>query len=162
MHELSLMEEVRRLTLEELERHGGGRLRALTLRVGSLAGVEPEALRFAWEVVMAEPPTAGASLTIERVETKAFCDPCAQEFPCPDGLTLCPLCGTISRELRGGRELELASLALEELSMSEDREIIAWPEVTNRRIKRWTTAYRITMESHLLKQERTFWCSAQT
>jgi hydrogenase nickel incorporation protein HypA/HybF len=117
MHELSLMEEVRRLALQELEHHGGGRLRALTLRIGSLAGVDPEALRFAWEVVMEEPPTTNARLTIERVEARAFCGPCAREFPCPDGLAVCPLCGAISRELRGGRELELASL---EIASRED------------------------------------------
>jgi hydrogenase nickel incorporation protein HypA/HybF len=114
MHELSLMEEVRRLALQELERHGGGRLRSLTLRIGSLAGVDPEALRFAWQVVMEEPPTSNARLLIESVEARAFCSPCAREFPCPDGLALCPHCGAISRELRGGRELELASLELEE------------------------------------------------
>jgi hydrogenase nickel incorporation protein HypA/HybF len=114
MHELSLMEEVRRLALQELERHGGGRLRGLTLRIGSLAGVDPEALRFAWEVVMEEPPTTAAHLTIERVEATAICAGCERPFPCPDGLAVCPLCGAISRELRGGRELELASLELEE------------------------------------------------
>jgi hydrogenase nickel incorporation protein HypA/HybF len=114
MHELSLMEEVRRLALEEVERHGGGRLLALTLRIGSLAGVDPEALRFAWEVVMEEPPTTAARLTIEKVEATAFCGPCGREFPCPDGLTLCPACGAISRDLHRGRELELASLELGE------------------------------------------------
>jgi len=116
MHELSLMEEVRRLALQELERHGGGRLRSLTLRIGSLAGVDPEALRFAWEVVMEEPPTTNATLSIERVEATAFCSPCARAFPCPDGLAVCPLCCEISREILAGRELELASLELEEES----------------------------------------------
>jgi hydrogenase nickel incorporation protein HypA/HybF len=113
MHELSLMEEVRRLTLEELERQGGGRLRALTLRVGSLAGVEPEALRFAWEVVGDEAPTTGASLAMEMVAATAFCQACERVFPCPDGLGNCPDCGAISRELRSGRELELVSLEME-------------------------------------------------
>jgi hydrogenase nickel incorporation protein HypA/HybF len=112
MHELSLMEEVRRLALQELERHGGGRLRALTLRIGSLAGVDPEALRFAWEVVMEEPPTTDARLTIEIVDATALCAGCGRPFPCPDGLALCPLCGAIGGELRAGRELELVSLEL--------------------------------------------------
>jgi len=120
MHELSLMEEVRRLALQEMERHGGGRLRALTLRIGSLAGVDPEALRFAWEVVMEEPPTRGAGLTIERVEATALCRRCDCVFPCPDGLAECPRCGAISRELQGGRELELASLELEPMSKDSD------------------------------------------
>jgi hydrogenase nickel incorporation protein HypA/HybF len=107
MHELSLMEEVRRLALEAIERQGGGRLRALTLRVGTLAGADPEALRFAWE------PTSGARLTIERVPASALCAPCGRPFACPDGLAPCPQCGAYSADLRGGRELELASLELE-------------------------------------------------
>lgn len=113
MHELSLMEEVRRLALEAMERQGGGRLRALTLRVGTLAGVDPEALRFAWEVVREEEPTSGVRLTIERVPASAVCGPCGRPFPCPDGLAACPQCGGYSADLRGGRELELASLELE-------------------------------------------------
>ena len=113
MHELGLMEEVRRLALAEIARQGGGRLRALTLRVGTLAGVDPEALRFAWEVVGEEEPTQGATLTIALVAATAFCAPCGEVFACPDGLTACPHCGRISAELRGGRELELLRLAMD-------------------------------------------------
>lgn len=113
MHELSLMEEVRRLALAEIARQGGGRLRALTLRVGTLAGVDPEALRFAFTVLMEEEPTAGSRLTLEMVPATAFCGPCGRPFACPDGLEPCPQCGAISAELLGGRELELASLELE-------------------------------------------------
>jgi len=112
MHELGLMEEVRRLALQEIARQGGGRLQALTLRVGTLAGVDPEALRFAFTVVMGEEPTAGSRLTLESVPATAFCGPCRSPFACPDGLAPCPECGVISAELVGGRELELASLEL--------------------------------------------------
>ncbi|MEB3256391.1 MAG: hydrogenase maturation nickel metallochaperone HypA [Synechococcaceae cyanobacterium] len=112
MHELSLMEEVRRLALEELARHGGERLQSLTLRIGSLAGVDPEALRFAFAVVMDEGPSRGARLVIETVPAEAYCRPCGRPFACPDGLAACPHCGAFSAELRAGRELELASLAI--------------------------------------------------
>ncbi|MEB3170296.1 MAG: hydrogenase maturation nickel metallochaperone HypA [Synechococcaceae cyanobacterium] len=113
MHELSLMEEVRRLALAEIARQGGGRLRALTLRVGTLAGVDPEALRFAFTVLMEEEPTAGATLTLEPVPATALCQPCGVPFACPDGLIPCPSCGAISAALLGGRELELVSLAFD-------------------------------------------------
>ena len=113
MHALGLIEEVRRLALAEIARQGGGRLRQLTLRVGTLAGVDPEALRFAWEVVRQEEPTEGADLLIEAVPATALCGPCGRAFPCPDGLAPCPLCGAYSADLRGGRELELASLAFD-------------------------------------------------
>ncbi|MFQ6537909.1 MULTISPECIES: hydrogenase maturation nickel metallochaperone HypA [Aphanothece] len=112
MHELSLMEAVRRQALEQAERHGGGRITAITLRIGSLAGVEPEALALAFDVVMAGTAAAGAQLRIEPVAAACWCGPCQAEFPALDGLCECPRCGAISRQLLRGRELQLASLDL--------------------------------------------------
>lgn len=122
MHELSLMEAVRDQALEQASRHGSGRIVAISLRIGSLAGVEPEALRFAFRVVMADTIAAGARLVIEAVPAVCFCSPCGQPFPAPDGDCQCPRCGAISLELLQGRELELRSLELEEgpLQAAED------------------------------------------
>ncbi|MCS5700465.1 hydrogenase maturation nickel metallochaperone HypA [Cyanobium sp. FGCU-52] len=114
MHELSLMEAVRDQALEQAGRHGAGRIVAIRLRIGSLAGVEPEALRFAFTVVMEGTIAEEARLVIEAVPAVCFCGPCAQPFPAPEGNCECPLCGAISLELLQGRELELRSLELEE------------------------------------------------
>jgi hydrogenase nickel incorporation protein HypA/HybF len=112
MHELSLMDAVRALALEQAALHGARRIAAITLRVGSLAGVEIEALRFAHEVVMADTMAAGSRLEIEAVAAVCFCSLCRQPFPAADGCCDCPDCGTVSRELLQGRELQLASLEL--------------------------------------------------
>jgi len=114
MHELSLMEAVRDQALEQACRHGAGRIVAISLRIGSLAGVEPEALRFAFTVVMEGTIAEQARLEIEEVPAVCFCTPCGQPFPAPDGDCQCPRCGAISLELRQGRELELRALELEE------------------------------------------------
>ena len=47
MHELSLMEAVRDQSLAAANAEGATRITAISLRIGSLAGVEPEAS--AWE-----------------------------------------------------------------------------------------------------------------
>ena len=112
MHELSLMEAVRDQALEQAERHGGGLITAITLRIGSLAGVEPEALAMAFGVVMAGTAAAGARLVIEPVAAACWCGRCQAEFPAQDGVCECPRCGAISRQLLRGRELQLASLEL--------------------------------------------------
>ena len=101
MHELSLMETIRELALQQAQSHGAARIEAVRLRIGSLAGVEPEALNFAFEVLMANTIAAGARLEVETLPAEWFCAPCAQ-----------PSCGAISRELRQGRELQLTSLEL--------------------------------------------------
>jgi hydrogenase nickel incorporation protein HypA/HybF len=112
MHELSLMESVRDLVLEQAAAHGAERVTGITLRIGTLAGVEPDALRFAHEVVWKGTLAEGAALMIEEVQAECWCQPCAAPFPADGGVCECPRCGAISRELRQGRELQLASLEL--------------------------------------------------
>jgi hydrogenase nickel incorporation protein HypA/HybF len=110
MHELSLMEAVRDLALERARQHGAERISVISLRIGTLAGVEPEALRFAFPVAMAGTIGAEARLEIETVQALCRCGACGLSFPAADGVCECPSCGAISRELLRGRELELASL----------------------------------------------------
>lgn len=107
------MDAVRQQALEQAALHGARRITAITLRVGSLAGVEIEALRLAHTVVMADTIAAGSRLVIEAVPAACFCSACGQPFPARDGCCDCPRCGRISRELLRGRELQLASLELD-------------------------------------------------
>ena len=110
MHELSLMEAVRDQALAAANAEGASRITAISLRIGSLAGVEPEALRFAHTVVMAGTIAAGAELRIEIEAAECHCTACDAPFPAPDGCCDCPRCGAISRQLLRGRDLRLLSL----------------------------------------------------
>lgn len=110
MHELSLMETVRELALEQARVHDARRIDLIRLRIGSLAGVDPEALRFAFEVVMAGSLAMAARLEIEIVPARWFCSPCQRPFDAELGACLCPGCGTVCSRLLQGRELELVAL----------------------------------------------------
>jgi hydrogenase nickel incorporation protein HypA/HybF len=112
MHELSLMENVRDLVLEQAALHDAAAVLTIRLRIGSLAGVEPEALRLACGVVMEGTIASGAQLEIEAVPALCHCSPCGRTFNADEGVCECPRCGAISRDLRQGRELELSSLEL--------------------------------------------------
>jgi len=110
MHELSLMEEVRRQALAAATAEGAERIEAITLRVGELSGVERDALRFAFPVVMEGSIAEGARLRIEREAAVCLCGPCGLSFRVRDGGCDCPRCGAISDHLISGRELRLVSL----------------------------------------------------
>ena len=81
MHELSLIEAVRDQALAAARAGGATRITAISLRIGSLAGVEPEALRFAHTVVMAGTIAAGAELRIEIEAAECHCTACDAPFP---------------------------------------------------------------------------------
>ena len=110
MHELALMDAVQRLAEREVLRQGASRIHRLQLRIGSLAGVDPDALQFAFDVVMAKRCSEGATLDLEVVPTVCFCSHCRQDFAPRDVIYACPRCGALSAQILQGRDLELVAL----------------------------------------------------
>ena len=113
MHEVSIMEEAVRMAVDAAKAAGKTRVVVLRLRVGTLSGVVPEALRFAFDVVCSDTIAAGASLEIESVPGAFWCAPCRMEFECANFFTECPRCHNVSGELRRGREMEIADVEVE-------------------------------------------------
>jgi len=111
MHELSIAQCLVELATEEARRHGMGRIRAVHLRVGVLAGVVTEALRFCFDVATAGTMLEGAKLIIDEVPVEIFCPRCAEPRTLSAPLPMaCPVCGTRSAQVLRGRELELYAL----------------------------------------------------
>ncbi len=111
MHELSLMEELLRIAeAEALAR--GGRVETVVLEVGLLAGVEVEALRFAFEALKAGTAAEAAALEIEEPEGRGWCEACARIQPLEARFDPCPDCGAAPLAVVGGRELRLKALDL--------------------------------------------------
>ena len=119
MHELSLVENI----LDILDRHraenGFIRLNSLRLRIGLLAAVDEDALRFAFESASRETPFEGAALEVEKTYPVAHCL-CGEVFRVEDLIYACPSCGAVSARLAGGSELEI--IELEEIGRASCRE----------------------------------------
>jgi hydrogenase nickel incorporation protein HypA/HybF len=113
MHEVGIMESTLDVVRRQAEQHRASRVHRIVLRIGALSGVEPEALRFAFDAVTPNTVAAGAELTIESVPARAHCSACARDFGVERGFIFaCPDCGALSGELRQGRELELIHLEM--------------------------------------------------
>lgn len=110
MHELGIMQELLEIAQEQARQHQAHQIHALTVRIGTLAGVEPEALSFAFDVATVGTLAEGATLTIESVTVRCRCDHCAQDFEPTGFVFACPVCGRISSRILRGRELELVKL----------------------------------------------------
>lgn len=105
-----MMESMLEIALDHARGRGADRIHAIALRIGRLAGVEPEALGLAFEVVTTGTSAEGARLDIETVPVVCFCYNCGKEFEPDESVFSCPWCGRLSSEVRRGRELELSSL----------------------------------------------------
>jgi hydrogenase nickel incorporation protein HypA/HybF len=109
MHELALSQSIVALVLE---RARSERLRTVTrvaVEVGAAAGVDPEALRFCFDVVVEDTMVRGAELVIERTQLRARCRSCCAEFEPTTRLAPCPACHRTGAELLGGRQLRVLS-----------------------------------------------------
>lgn len=99
--------------LAQAREHEATQVHRIVLRVGALSGVEPDALRFAFEAVIKGTPAANADLDLETVPARGRCADCDLEFDVQsDFIFTCPKCGRISGELVQGRELELARIEM--------------------------------------------------
>jgi hydrogenase nickel incorporation protein HypA/HybF len=112
MHEASLMCEVFEIAFQTMRRQGATRLHRITLRVGVLAGVVPEALQFAFAAMKADTPASGAELEIHWLPVRLYCPACDVEFASEDYPDLCPRCGSAHTAVRQGQELDVVSLEM--------------------------------------------------
>jgi hydrogenase nickel incorporation protein HypA/HybF len=111
VHELSIATAIVEQAEEIAREDGAGGVASVTVRVGELAGVVPDALHFAFEVARDGTALDEARLVVEQVPAQAWCGACAEEFAVGmPPFFWCPRCDRPSQELRSGRELEITAV----------------------------------------------------
>jgi hydrogenase nickel incorporation protein HypA/HybF len=110
MHEVSLLENTLELALDYARQQNATKIHRIALRVGQLSGVIPEALEFAFDIVVQGTIAQTATLSIETIPAICYCSTCQQDFQPTDWIYECPNCHQLSTQLLQGRDLELVSL----------------------------------------------------
>ncbi|HUJ23802.1 MAG TPA: hydrogenase maturation nickel metallochaperone HypA [Bryobacteraceae bacterium] len=114
MHELSIALSIIEGAQEEAERHGGGRVSAVHVKVGPLSGVVRDSLLFAYDLACEGTPLNGSRLLVEETPVTIHCPACGMERAAVSVEQLCcSVCGKPSAEVMQGRELEVVALELE-------------------------------------------------
>lgn len=110
MHEMSLAEGIRGIVVDQARQHGFDRVTRLRLEIGRFAGVEKDALSFAFDVVMRGSPAEGAALEMIDLPGRALCYDCAREVEIADRLDPCPDCGGGKLLPQGGDEMRIKDM----------------------------------------------------
>jgi hydrogenase nickel incorporation protein HypA/HybF len=115
VHELSIASNLVEIVTEAARDAGAKRVIAVHLRLGALAGVAIESLRFCYEVATENTFLAGSQLVVEYLPVVVHCSKCDREMEILRVQHFgCPLCGTPSADIRQGQELEIESIEIEE------------------------------------------------
>jgi hydrogenase nickel incorporation protein HypA/HybF len=113
MHEMALCESVLQIVAETARRHGAVRVKAVRLEIGQLSHVEPDALRFAFDVVTRHSLAQGARLEIEDVAGTAWCMQCAAPVAIARRGDGCPACGSYQLQVTGGDEMRVKDIEID-------------------------------------------------
>lgn len=93
---------------------GAARVTKVNLKVGKLAAVVPESLRFCFDVAVKDSPLEDAILAIEEVPVVARCKDCHAQWTIGEPVFVCKTCQSGSLEILSGRELDIESIEIVE------------------------------------------------
>ena len=113
MHELSLAEALIELVEEESRKLASAHVRIVRLEIGAVAAVEPEAMRFCFDVVARGTSADGAVLDIITVPGRGRCLECQSEIEVYERQALCPACGAARIEVISGDAMRLKELEVD-------------------------------------------------
>jgi hydrogenase nickel incorporation protein HypA/HybF len=112
---MSIVQALLEQVAEEVDQSGyRGRVVSLHLVVGRLSGVHVDAIRFGFELLSPGSIAQGAALQIDQPQARCHCDRCGAAVEIAEIVSVCPLCGQGDIIIRGGQELLLQSIDLED------------------------------------------------
>ncbi len=110
----SVLEAVR----TEIGLHPGTYPCKVVVRIGEMAAIDKDALRFCFEAIIQDTDLKSLELGIEVCPRRHRCQLCGREFIVRDYDSRCPQCASLKTTCISGDELELAYLEVEEYGPS--------------------------------------------
>ncbi len=110
MHELTICDALFRMIAGERETRGFNRVRRVKLSIGRFSCLDPEALRYAFDISSRGTFLEKAMLEIEQPLGVAHCLDCGAEVRVEGRLSPCPKCGGERLDAVGGDEMQLIEM----------------------------------------------------
>ena len=114
MHEMSIANSILDSVRTEALRFADKHIEKVGVRIGALAGVEPDSLRFCFEVLVKDSGLEPLELDIDYLPRRHECQICSKSFDAAYEDAACPRCGAADSTFISGDELELAYLEVED------------------------------------------------
>jgi len=118
MHEMGIVNSVLEAVRTEVALHPGTYPCKVGVRIGEMAAIDQDALRFCFAAIIQDTDLASLELAIEFCPRRHRCQVCGREFVVRDYDWSCPQCASLETTCISGDELELAYLEVEEYGPS--------------------------------------------
>ena len=115
MHEMGIALQIAEIATASIPADVGDvKVERINLKIGKLAAVVPDSLRFCFDVAIKDTPLDGAKLVIEELPVVARCNDCDNEWTIDQPAFTCENCNSGSLEILSGRELDIESIEIAE------------------------------------------------
>jgi hydrogenase nickel incorporation protein HypA/HybF len=117
MHEMSIVLNIFDIVMKQLSTQfdkKNPKVKKVTLIVGKMSTVVPEALDFSFHIAKKDTIFDDAELQIKEVPVEGECSKCKATFSIEDPLFLCPRCENPDITITKGRELFIESIDIED------------------------------------------------
>jgi hydrogenase nickel incorporation protein HypA/HybF len=112
MHELSIAQSIVDLAEEQARNHQAQCIEELELEIGSLAGVEWQALEFALASCVKGTMLENARIVRHVIPGEGRCGDCETVFSTNTLFYPCPACGSYAAKIVRGKELRIKSIVV--------------------------------------------------
>ncbi|HEY0328459.1 MAG TPA: hydrogenase maturation nickel metallochaperone HypA [Rhodopseudomonas sp.] len=112
MHEMTICEEIVCQLEDERRRRGFDMVKRLRLEIGLLSCLDPDALRYAFEITTRDTFLDGMLLEIDRPPGQAKCLDCGAETTVSSRTEICPSCGGERLDASGGAQMRLVEMEI--------------------------------------------------
>ncbi len=124
VHEYSIAASILEHVLKIAEEHGSNRISKITLEIGKLTLLNPEQLKFVFEVISKGTIAEGCKIDIVEIPGEIKCNSCGyngEVQPIETAHTnidllifTCPMCGSADTEIINGKNCSIKSIELGE------------------------------------------------
>ena len=112
MHEMSIAMSIVKKKKKEARKAQVSQFAAIEMEIGTLAGIEFDALDFVWEAAVQSSVLENAEKRITKIPARARCGDCQKEYLIEFIHDNCPECGSFLKTIIQGKELRVKSLEL--------------------------------------------------
>ncbi|ABB24318.1 hydrogenase maturation nickel metallochaperone HypA [Pelodictyon luteolum] len=114
MHEMSIAMSIVDAVDAKARAEGAVRISLIELKIGKLAGILPEALRFCFSAAATGSLAGQAQLVIDEPDGRGRCSDCGHEFSVDFYYARCPECGSLRIVIVSGEEFLIQSIIIDE------------------------------------------------
>jgi hydrogenase nickel incorporation protein HypA/HybF len=114
MHELSIAQNIVEIIQQRIPESEWKQVATVRIKVGVVAGIVPDSLKFSFQAITAESALCNAQLITEHVPFRVHCRACDTNTENEDGFAMCGECESTDIQVLSGTELHVVEIELEE------------------------------------------------